>query len=72
MKAPLLGLAAGLLLGAFGAGRYVETLLYGVAPRDPAVLLVTAGLLGLTAVLACALPGRSAARIEPSQALRQE
>jgi predicted permease len=72
MKAPLLGLAAGLLLGAFGDGRYVETLLYGVAPRDPAVLLVTAGLLGLTAVLACALPGRSAARIEPSQALRQE
>jgi putative ABC transport system permease protein len=72
MKAPLAGLAVGLLLGAFAVGRYLETLLYGIAPRDPHVLLLTASLLALTALLACALPGRWAARVEPGQALRQE
>ncbi len=72
MKAPLIGLGVGLLLGRFAVGRYLETLLYGITPRDPGVLLLTAGLLGLTALLACALPGRLATRIEPSQALRQE
>jgi ABC-type lipoprotein release transport system permease subunit len=53
-------------------GRYLETLLYGIAPRDPQVLLFTASLLALTALLACALPGRWASRVEPGQALRQE
>ncbi len=72
MKAPLTGLVFGLLLGAFAVGRYLEALLYGIAPLDPVVLLATAGLLGLTALLACALPGRLATRVEPSQALRQE
>ncbi len=72
MKAPLIGLAVGLLLGRFAVGRYLETLLYGIAPSDPGVLLLTAGLLGLTAMLACALPGLVAASVEPRQALRQE
>jgi putative ABC transport system permease protein len=72
MKAPLAGLAIGLLLGAFAVGRYLETLLYGIAPRDPQVLLFTAILLALTALLACALPGRWASRVEPGRALRQE
>jgi hypothetical protein len=72
MKAPLLGLAVGLAIGAFAVGRYLETLLYGITPRDPAVLLLTGGLLALTALLACALPGRWAAGVEPSLALRQE
>lgn len=72
MKAPLLGLVIGLLIGAFAAGRYLETFLYGITPRDPGVLFGTAALLIVTAVLACALPGRLAAGVEPSQALRQE
>jgi putative ABC transport system permease protein len=72
MRAPLVGLAAGLALGAFAVGRYLETLLYGIVPRDPEVLLWTAALLGMTALLACVLPGRWAARVEPGRALRQE
>jgi putative ABC transport system permease protein len=72
LKAPLLGLAVGLLVGAFAVGRYLETLLFGIAPRDPGVLLLTACSLALTALLACALPGRAATRIEPGQALRLE
>jgi ABC-type antimicrobial peptide transport system permease subunit len=72
MKAPLLGLAVGLVVGGFAVGRYLETLLYGITSRDPEVLSLTAGLLVLTALLACALPGRWAASVEPGQALRQE
>jgi len=72
MKAPLAGLAVGLLIGGLAVGRYLQALLYGIAPRDPTVLLFTAGLLALTALLACVLPGRWAVRVEPSEALRQE
>lgn len=72
MKAPIAGLTVGLLIGAFVVGRYLETLLYGVIPRDPGILLLTAGILVLTSLVACALPGRSAAQVEPSHALRQE
>ncbi len=72
MKAPLLGLAVGMLVAGFAVGRYLETLLYGITPRDPEVLLATAALLSLAALLACALPGLWATRVEPSQALRQE
>jgi predicted lysophospholipase L1 biosynthesis ABC-type transport system permease subunit len=72
MQAPLIGLGVGLLLSGFAVGRYLESLLFGIEPRDPQVLLATAGLLAVTALLACAVPGRWAARVEPSQALRQE
>jgi putative ABC transport system permease protein len=72
MKAPMAGLAGGLVLAEVVIGRYLETLLYGVAPRDAGVLVVAAGMLALTSLLACALPGRFAANVEPSHALRQE
>ena len=72
MKAPLIGLSIGLVVGGFLVGRYLETLLYGINRHDPSVLLLTAGLLGLTGLIACALPGRMAASVEPSVALRQE
>ena len=72
MTAPLTGLAVGLLVGGFAVGRYLEALLYGITKYDPVVLLSTAGLLGLTGLLACALPSRLAASVEPSVALREE
>jgi putative ABC transport system permease protein len=72
MKAPLAGLAVGMLVAAFAVGRYLESLLYGITPRDPEVLLATSALLTLAALLACALPGLWASRVEPTQALRQE
>ena len=72
LKAPLIGLAVGLLLGGLVVGRFLETLLYGTTPRDPVVLLWTAGILAITSLLACLLPGRLAARVEPSVALRHE
>jgi putative ABC transport system permease protein len=72
MKAPLIGLGAGLLIGGFAVGRSLEALLYGITKHDPAVLISTASLLGLTGLLACALPSRLAARVDPALALRDE
>src|SRR5208283_1317405 len=68
LRAPL----AGLLLSAAGslaAGRLLESLLYGVTPRDTQVLAGAAALLAAVAVLACSLPARQAARTDPATAL---
>ncbi|MGC4049730.1 MAG: FtsX-like permease family protein [Paludibaculum sp.] len=70
-RAPMLGLAAGLLLSWFVTGRFLEAMLFGVTARDPKVLLFAACTLAVTSLLACILPGRIAARIDPGVALRR-
>src|SRR5262249_28680190 len=65
------GLAAGLLT-AFAGGRFIEALLYGISPRDPAVFAGTAALLLGVVLLACWVPARRAARLSPLEALRTE
>jgi predicted permease len=67
--------AAGIFLGAAGAlalAGVMRSLLYGVPPRDPATLAAAAGVLFSVSALACYLPARRAARIDPVEALRQE
>lgn len=59
-----IGLAASLL-----AGRALQSLLFSTAPSDPAVLAGAAGLLAVTAMLACYLPARRASRVDPVQTL---
>ena len=66
-----LGAAAGTLVF-LGLGRVLEALLYGVGPRDPAVLLGSVALLGAVAALAAYGPAQRAARVEPVVALRGE
>ena len=64
---------AGIVVG-FGAAlagsRLVESLLYGVSPRDPAIFALTTLMLLVVALLACWLPARRAARINPVETLR--
>jgi putative ABC transport system permease protein len=67
----LAGIAVGLGAAWLG-GRAIASLLYGVGPRDPAVLIVTALTLLGAALLACWLPARRAARLDPLEALRAE
>jgi predicted permease len=52
--------------------KWVNSLLYGIRPGDPALLLASIGVLGAVVLLAAYLPARRAASIDPMQALRQE
>ena len=68
-------IAPGLLVGLAGAvatTRYLESLLFGLTPLDPATLGGVGLGLGLVALLACYLPGRRATRIDPVVALRTQ
>ncbi len=65
------GLVIG-LIGAFGLSRFLESLLFEVEPRDPLVFAGAPLLLFLIALLACWLPARRAAKVEPIEALRCE
>jgi predicted permease len=51
--------------------KFVATLLYGLQPRDPATLLMAAGLLIVIGVLAGWVPARRAARTDPTSVLRE-
>ncbi len=66
---------AGVIIGAGGAlalTQFIEKLLYGVRPADPLTFASVALLLTAVAVLACYLPARRAARIDPLVALRHQ
>ena len=67
--------SAGLVLGlsaAFWLVRYLDGLLWGVTARDPlSYALVPVVLLGAT-VIACWVPARRAARIDPLSGRRQQ
>ena len=67
----LLGAGIG-LMGAWSVCRLLSKLLYEVAPTDSVTFGVSVLLLIVVAVVACWIPSRSAARIDPVLALRQE
>src|SRR6185295_18875873 len=67
----LLGLSLG-LLGALGTARLIAGLLFGISPADPGTLLATLLLIFGVALLACYIPARRAARVDPMVALRYE
>jgi len=67
----LLGLTVG-LFAAIMIGRALRGLLYGITPTDPVSLSIVALVLMATAALACYLPARHAAKLDPMVALRHE
>ena len=67
----VVGATAG-VLGAAAASRVLASLLFEVSPRDPGVFAAVSGVLMAVAVIACWLPARNAARINPSEALRAD
>jgi putative ABC transport system permease protein len=65
------GLGLG-LIGAFFVGRALSSLLYGVGAMDSIALGAVALTLFTAAFLACYVPARRAARVDPMEALRCE
>jgi len=63
MLPTLIGLGAGLLT-ALIATPVMESLLFGVSPRDPVTFIAVPLLLAAVAVLACWVPARRAIRVE--------
>jgi ABC-type antimicrobial peptide transport system permease subunit len=59
-------------LAAIGLTRFGVSLLYGVAPTDPTTFVVVPSVLMGVALLACLVPARAAARLDPVEVLRGE
>jgi putative ABC transport system permease protein len=60
------------LLGSFALTRVLTSILFGVAPMDPSTFSVVTALLYAIGLLACWLPARRAAKVDPMAALRQD
>ncbi len=71
MKLALLGVTLG-VLGAAGLTQWMRGLLFGIDATDPLTFGLTAVLLAGVALLACWLPARRAATVDPLVALRYE
>jgi len=66
-----IGLAVG-RLAAYGTTRLLRGFLFGVGPSDAVTFAATAGVLAGVAFVACYVPARRAARVNPLNALRAE
>jgi predicted permease len=67
----LLGVLPGIFL-ALGLTRLMSSQLFGITPHDPLTFAGVALVLVIVALVACYLPARRAARVDPMVALRNE
>ena len=71
MRPVVVGLAIG-IVSAFALGRLLTSQLYEVSSHNPALLIASTVFLAAIALIACLVPARRAAHIDPIQALRTE
>jgi putative ABC transport system permease protein len=65
------GALVGLVLAALLA-QSISTFLFGVRPLDPLTFAAVAGVLGVTAAIACAIPALRASQVDPIVAFRND
>jgi predicted permease len=70
-KLTLIGVGAG-VIGALGLTRFLSSMLYGVKPADPLTFGAVSLIVIAVALLACYIPARRAAKVDPIVALRHE
>jgi predicted permease len=71
LRTALVGVAVG-VAGALALTRTIQSLLFDVTPTDPLTFAAAASVLVAVAALACWIPARRAARVDPMVALRHE
>ena len=71
MRPVVIGLAIG-IVSAFALGRLLTSQLYEVSAHNPALLTASTILLAAIALIACLVPARRAAHVDPIQALRAQ
>ena len=69
MLLAVIGIGIG-IAGAFAVTRYMTTLLFGVKPVDVITFVGVAMVLAAVVFVACLVPARRAAKIDPLEALR--
>jgi putative ABC transport system permease protein len=71
MALAAVGISIG-IAGAIAGARYLQSMLFGIEPRDPATFVAVAVAFATVAVIASYLPARRATKVDPMVALRVE
>jgi putative ABC transport system permease protein len=70
LRLVVVGVVVGIAAAMLG-GRLIATLLYGVSPTDIRTMIAVPAALAFAAGIACLVPARRAARLDPAEILRE-